>query len=395
MSHPVNHHRIIRRPSWAWTGKEERRVATHNRVHQLIRSISAQQTVISSREISLTWAKRNRNDICMTRRDPERWSRIIYGGGVSSRPTPMYDKGICHRTAFAFDYRYTTATIDRCDRADTPIGIYDRSFPTSVRVSSSSTFHPSPFHRFTTLARFHFFIRFFFLNFFSARYRPRVSKRFFIRCHASFMNLVWPRYEFLLRFLISFFFGFLSDSLLLPFLFLLIFIRTKVKKQINLFASIYLILIHIHSKRNLDNGDYFIHDWFNLIRFISLYIIFKDQKIKILKFLWYRSRKGDCNYLEHFSHPQTIKNLRIFSVIKHQSTPSSFRNFTLKFQHFPPRRLKSYFTAPLPPSRPRSNPSPRVHPSPLSRIHLHPPILFDPSPLPYPWKPIKVIRSYG
>lgn len=102
--------------------------------------------------------------------------------------------------------------------------------------------------------------------------------------------------------------------------------------------------------------------------------------------------QGDCNYLEHFSHPpRTIKNLRIFSVIKHQSTPSSFRNFTLKFQHFPPRRLKSYFTAPLPPSRPRSNPSPRVHPSPLSRIHLHPPILFDPST---PTLPMKTDKSY-
>lgn len=121
-------------------------------------------------------------------------------------------------------------SIDRCDRGDTPIGIYDRSFPTSVRVSSSSTFHPSlyymPFHR-TTLARFHFFyFYFFFQTFFSARYRPWVSKQFFTRCHVSFMNLVWPRYEFLLRFLISFFFLISYWTIChfdLPFLFLLIF----------------------------------------------------------------------------------------------------------------------------------------------------------------------------
>lgn len=160
-------------------GQEERRVATHNRVHQLIRSISAQQTVISGREISLTWAKRNRNDIYMTRRDPERWSRIIYGGGVSSRPTPMYDKGICHRTAFAFDYRYTTATIDRCDHADTPIGIYDRSFPTSVRVSFSSTFYPSLVHGFSSYLLVSIFLfLFFFKTFFRLDIGPESRNGF-------------------------------------------------------------------------------------------------------------------------------------------------------------------------------------------------------------------------
>lgn len=128
MSHPLDHHWSNHSPSILSMNRRGRKATI---VHQLIRSISAQQTVISGREISLTWPKRNRNDICMTRRDPERCSRIIYGGGVSSRPTPMYDKGICHRTAFAFDYRYTIH--DRYMRpADTPIGIYDRSFPISV-----------------------------------------------------------------------------------------------------------------------------------------------------------------------------------------------------------------------------------------------------------------------
>lgn len=121
---------------------------------------------------------------------------------------------------------------------------------------------------FIVLARFYFFYFYFFLNFFSARYRPWVSKRFFIQCHVSFMNLVWPRFEFLftvsdLVFLIS------IRHFDLPFFFLLICVRTKVKKQINLFGSFLCLLnLYAYSKRNLDN------------------IIFvKIKKIKIPKFL--------------------------------------------------------------------------------------------------------------
>lgn len=163
--------RII--PSLAWAGQEERQVATHNRVHQLIRSISAQQTVISGREISLTWAKRNRNDICMTRRDPERQSGELFTVAVSAagQPPCMIKAFVIARLSPSI-IDIPRPSIDRCDRGDTPIGIYDRSFPTSVRVSSSSTFHPSlyyiPFHR-TTLARFHFF--FTFISFFKLFFR--------------------------------------------------------------------------------------------------------------------------------------------------------------------------------------------------------------------------------
>ena len=102
----------------------------------------------------------------MTRRDPERWSRIIYGGGVSSRPTPMYDKGICHRTAFAFDYRYTTA-IDRqmrpwrySNRYLRPIVSYFRPcfflvyFPPLAILHALSSYHACSFPFFLLLFPF-------------------------------------------------------------------------------------------------------------------------------------------------------------------------------------------------------------------------------------------------
>lgn len=120
---------------------------------------------------------------------------------------------------------------------------------------------------FIVLARFYFFYFYFFLNFFSARYRPWVSKVFhsvsrFVY-ESSLTPVRVPVYGFWSRF-----FDF-NSPLRSSFFFLLICVRTKVKKQINLFGSFLCLLnLYAHSKRNLDN------------------IIFvKIKKIKIPKFL--------------------------------------------------------------------------------------------------------------